>query len=57
MPVFAHTIDYEKMDNKPGILYDIDKQCEMQYGTGSKSCAKNVSVKDLSCYHNEKKRN
>ena len=30
------------MDSKAGVLYDINKQCEMQFGTGSKSCGKNV---------------
>eukprot|EP00111_Clytia_hemisphaerica_P001731 TCONS_00004887-protein len=42
VPVFAHEVDYEKMDNKPGLLYDVSKQCEMQYGTGSKLCTRNM---------------
>ena len=40
LPVKSRSVDYEKMDNKPGILYDINKQCEMQFGTGSKICNK-----------------
>ncbi|XP_047134767.1 A disintegrin and metalloproteinase with thrombospondin motifs 6 isoform X1 [Hydra vulgaris] len=40
-PVKAKSVDYEKMDNKPGLLYDLHKQCEMQFGTGSKLCHQN----------------
>lgn len=40
LPVRAGTVDYEKLDNKPGVLYDVNKQCEMQFGTGSKVCNK-----------------
>ena len=43
LPGKNHRVDFEKLDNKPGVLYDIDKQCEMIAGTGSKFCKEKVS--------------
>lgn len=44
LPVFSHSVDYEKMDSKPGMLYEVNKQCEMKFGTGSKLCNKKVNL-------------
>eukprot|EP00794_Sanderia_malayensis_P015619 gene15619-17196_t len=38
LPGKARRMDFEKIGNKAGILYDQDKQCEMILGTGSKFC-------------------
>lgn len=38
LPGKSKRVHYEKIGNKPGILYDADKQCEMVFGTGSKFC-------------------
>ena len=42
LPGKSKRVDYEKIGNKPGILYDADKQCEMVFGTGSKFCKEKV---------------
>lgn len=42
LPAKSRSLDYSIMDNKPGVLYDASKQCEMQFGTGSNVCHKDT---------------
>ncbi|XP_057290630.1 A disintegrin and metalloproteinase with thrombospondin motifs 6-like [Hydractinia symbiolongicarpus] len=52
VPDQSRDVDYQKLDSRPGLLYDVKKQCEMQFGTGSTICDKdkteNICTK-LSC--------
>lgn len=40
VPDQSRDVDYQKLDSRPGLLYDVKKQCEMQFGTGSTICDK-----------------
>ncbi len=52
LPGKSRRVDFDKIGNKAGILYDVDKQCEMILGTGSKFCKEKVRFTSPVCkYH------